>query len=399
MKLAFLLLAALSAAFTAPAGAQSTSGAGRVVVVPLIAQTSTFQSDVTVLNPNGNTITVAVNYYDANNLATAGQQPCANLVIPGNRSVHFSIATQCTLTSPSASHFGMLDPRGRVAGQLLLRLLTRRQLPADRLHDRGLPAAELQQPAVDRSPACARPTAARRSTSRTASRRASTTRSPTRSRCSTGRPGTQVGTPVSGSLQPRQIIRYLDIFAMAGAPPANYSNVRAEFVSTSVRPAEADRLLHAAGERVLLDRLPDRQELWLPGRLHRAVGQHGRGNRRRRRRFSCSPVAPRRSSSRPARRSDCRAPARRPWGSRAAAARRRWTVALCYQDLAGGSVTPFNGVSMSVEFDAVRRSYQAADSVLLTPATYKVGFCVKNSGPLTISNNDWSIGWVDVTPQ
>src|SRR6478752_6908407 len=71
MKPVLLLLAALVAAFTAPAGAQSTSGAGRVVVVPLIAQTSTFQSDVTVLNPNGNSITVAVKSYDANNLATA----------------------------------------------------------------------------------------------------------------------------------------------------------------------------------------------------------------------------------------------------------------------------------------------------------------------------------------
>jgi len=108
MKLALLLLAALGAALTAPAGAQTTSGAGRVVVVPLIAQTTTFQSDITVLNPNPGTITVAVNYYDANNLATAGQQSCANLVIPGNRSVHFSIGTQCTLASPSASHFGML---------------------------------------------------------------------------------------------------------------------------------------------------------------------------------------------------------------------------------------------------------------------------------------------------
>ena len=62
-------------------------------------------------------------------------------------------------------------------------------------------------------------------------------------------------------------------------------------------------------------------------------------------------------------------------------------------------MTPFNGASMSVEFDTVRRSYQAADSVLLSPANYTVGLCVRNTGPLTIGNNDWSIGWVDVTPQ
>lgn len=54
---AFLATALLSAALS-HAIAQTTAGTSATIVVPVIAQTSSFGSEVTVFNPNAATITV-----------------------------------------------------------------------------------------------------------------------------------------------------------------------------------------------------------------------------------------------------------------------------------------------------------------------------------------------------
>jgi hypothetical protein len=46
--------------------------------------------------------------------------------------------------------------------------------------------------------------------------------------------GTQVGNTLSGSLNPFEAFRYLDVFASASAPAGDYANIRAEFTRTSV---------------------------------------------------------------------------------------------------------------------------------------------------------------------
>ena len=397
MKLALLLLAALGAAFALPAGAQSTSGAGRVVVVPLIAQTSTFQSDVTVLNPNGNTITVAVKYYDANNLATAGQQPCANLVIPGNRSVHFSIAAQCTLASPSASHFGMLILEDTAQVNYFYAYSRVGNFQQIGFTTEGFPLPNFSnQPSV------------------VPGLRSTNSGSPIyQSNCFAGSlddpvdyqitlfdgtTGAQLGNPVTGSLGARQIVRYLDIFGQAGVPPGNYSNVRAEFVSLSIGEQKLIGFCTLQENAFFSTDFRIAKSFGFPGgytvRWGSMIGPIGGSAGG----FAfaggvSTVIVPAGASQRLTGTGSASMAVTGGGGPQAV------DVALCYQDQAGGSVTPFNGSSMSVEFDTVRRSYQAADSVLLSPATYHVGLCVKNSGPLTIGDNDWSIGWVDVTPQ
>src|SRR5258705_3998556 len=98
-----LLWAQASCAFaiagfsTAPVCAQTTSGTSATIVVPVIAQTASFGSEVTAYNPNGAAITVDVSFYDAENTAAPGLKTCTQLSLPAGRSVQFSVAGQCAL--------------------------------------------------------------------------------------------------------------------------------------------------------------------------------------------------------------------------------------------------------------------------------------------------------------
>src|SRR5207237_210623 len=72
--------------------AQTTAGTGTTIVFPVTAQTSSFASEVTL--------------FEANNSSTPGTKVCADTSVGANRSVQFSIGTQCPLTA--GSHFGLL---------------------------------------------------------------------------------------------------------------------------------------------------------------------------------------------------------------------------------------------------------------------------------------------------
>ncbi len=102
MILAWLvLLSQFSLAF-----AQTTSGSSATIVVPVIAQTSSFDSEVTAYSPNREAITVDVSFYDAQNTANPGAKACTPLSIGAGASVKFSLTGQCAL--PTRGNFGLL---------------------------------------------------------------------------------------------------------------------------------------------------------------------------------------------------------------------------------------------------------------------------------------------------
>jgi hypothetical protein len=71
---------------------------------------------------------------------------------------------------------------------------------------------------------------------------------------------------------------------------------------------------------------------------------------------------------------------------------------LCYQ-LGTGTITNFVGSAYSIITVSVdRHTVSAAGTVVLSPGTYTVGFCVYNTSTAIISNNDYVNGWVMVTP-
>jgi hypothetical protein len=73
-------------------------------------------------------------------------------------------------------------------------------------------------------------------------------------------------------------------------------------------------------------------------------------------------------------------------------------VGLCYQSDAGGIILNFAGDNFSnQQFRAGRDNYSAISSVVPGANTWKVGFCVQNSGSAPIADNDYVNGWVMVT--
>src|SRR5690348_6756258 len=101
-----VLACALLAPLAAPAFGQTTAGSSATIVVPVVAQTGSFGSEVTVYNPNAAAIVVSPMFYDAQNTGSPGPKPCTSISVGANASVAFTIATQCAL--PAGSNFGLL---------------------------------------------------------------------------------------------------------------------------------------------------------------------------------------------------------------------------------------------------------------------------------------------------
>lgn len=73
--------------------------------------------------------------------------------------------------------------------------------------------------------------------------------------------------------------------------------------------------------------------------------------------------------------------------------------AVCYRIQAGGTVTPFSGNSwVASELQTTATAVPAAGSVTPAANTYLVGACAIGAfNPVTINNNDYVNGWVQVT--
>ena len=108
MKFLRVPVAAIALCWVPIATSQTTMGSDTVIVVPLVADTSHFKSEITVYNPNPTAITVDVEFYEANNSGTPGAKPCSPILVPANRSgSDFVLDGQCALNI-AASHFGSL---------------------------------------------------------------------------------------------------------------------------------------------------------------------------------------------------------------------------------------------------------------------------------------------------
>jgi len=222
----------IAAAGIATAHAQSTAASGSVVVVPVVAQTASYTTEVIVRNPNASPITLNVKFYEANNSATPGLRSCSQLVVAANTSTPFTlggVSPQCTLTN--ASHFGMLVLEDATAPQThQFFAYSRAQTPGGNgFSVEGFPIGAFSAEDADVDGL---------------KRQAA---SPTyQSNCFVGAlseavsyqvllldsGNNLVGLPLSGTLQPFEMLRYLDVFAKAGAPAGDHANVRANFTVT-----------------------------------------------------------------------------------------------------------------------------------------------------------------------
>ena len=224
---AFVILGVALAA----ASAQTTAGSGTVIVVPVTAQTASFASEITVYNPNAGSITLDVAFYEANNSpGGGGGKTCADVVVPANRSVQFTLAGQCML-NPVVSHFGLLVLTD-LAGVNPFYGYARVQNP------QGIGFSVEGFPADNFNDQVSHATGLKKTTGgliyQTNCFVGSLTEPATYTlKLFDDSTGVQIGTTISGSLAAFQQVRYLDVFGPGGvnAAPANYANVRAEFAA------------------------------------------------------------------------------------------------------------------------------------------------------------------------
>jgi len=229
-----LLIAVTLAGGARAAHAQATAGAGSVVVVPLMAETSSYSTEVTVRNPNATPITLNVKFYEATNSSAPGLKACTALTVAALESKPFTLAAQCAPLDPGG-HFGMIVLEDSAAERTnVFFAYSRTQTPGGNgFSAEGFPIGAFSGASAD-AVGLKRQAAA-----------------PVyQSNCFVGalgeavgyqlvlRNGTTnglIGTPMTGTLQPFEMKRFLDVFGPNGANAANtdFSNVRANFTVTS----------------------------------------------------------------------------------------------------------------------------------------------------------------------
>jgi hypothetical protein len=73
-------------------------------------------------------------------------------------------------------------------------------------------------------------------------------------------------------------------------------------------------------------------------------------------------------------------------------------LGLCYRLSSGGIVLNFYGGNFTQHgFTGARQPYTATGSIVLSPNSYLVGLCVRNSSNKPINNNNYVNGWAQVT--
>ena len=236
MRGKWLTLCAIAVATLAAgrAGAQSTLGYGSAIVIPLVAHTVSFDTEVFLHSPlSAAPLTVDVTLVEGTTSAAPGPKSCGQVIIPASGSASFGIATQCALGA--GGHFGYLVVQDSSAEAVnSFYAFSRTQNPqAMGFSVEGFPAGGL-------SAQSQRANGLKRTTSGV----------PYQTNCfvaSFEKPvdyfirlkdstGTNIGTGVSGHLDPHQLVRYLDIFAAAGLA-GDFSNVSAQIVTVNASTA------------------------------------------------------------------------------------------------------------------------------------------------------------------
>lgn len=226
----FLSALVLLAGSAGMAQAQATAASGSVIVIPLVAQTASFSTEIVVRNPNATPITLNVAFYEGLNSGTPGPKACTQLTVAATESKPFLLSSQCPMGV--GGHFGMLVLEDAALQKTnVFFAYSRTQTPGFiGFSVEGYPIGAFSGAPADslglKSQAAA---------------------PGFQSNCFAGalgeavsyqlllRDGTTnalIGGPLTRTLQPFEMFRYLDVFTLAGAP-GDHSNVRANFTVTS----------------------------------------------------------------------------------------------------------------------------------------------------------------------
>jgi hypothetical protein len=210
--------------------AQTTAGTSATIVVPLIAQTGSFGSEVTVYNPNAGAVTVDAAFYDAQNTDSPGLKPCTSLVLSAGGSAQFSIATQCAL--PAVPNFGLLILSEQTGAQRFYGYartqtphgvgFSTEGFPIENFNDQLQHATGLKRLAASAGVPAFQTNCFVGTLGDAVNYEL---------RLFDGTTNAQLGGTLAGTLGAFQQFRYLDVFVAAGVPAGDRSNVRAQFTN------------------------------------------------------------------------------------------------------------------------------------------------------------------------
>ena len=215
----------------------SIDGAGSMMIVPVVAQTVSYSSEVTVRNPYNTTLPVSVFYSGGVGTTAAGLKTCLPLSVPALQSRQFSVAAQCGI--PASGQFGILTLVETAGQPLPFQVYSRTQTPGGNgFSVPAYPAGAIEAPSYGHYVIGLKRQAGAPIYQTNCFAGSTDDPTPYQIRLLDSG-GNQLGGLITGTLQPYQLVRYLDIFAAAGLGMAgDHSNVSAEF-SAGTSPTAA----------------------------------------------------------------------------------------------------------------------------------------------------------------
>lgn len=230
-----LLCVALLSMLPRGAGAQGIDGAGAIVIIPVVVSSASFATHVSVYNPSpfALTATVQVTYFGAPGTTAPGQLSCGSLSISAGHSAEFDFQTQCGLPAPTGGRFGLLqlvsDPT--TVGVVPIVAFSRVSNPQGiGFSVEAFPVGTFEGGAQNAIGLKRQAAAPGYQTNCFIAALAEDV--PGYSIKLFNGAGTQIGNTITHStLAAHAMVRYLDIFAAAGAA-GDFSGVRAEFLNT-----------------------------------------------------------------------------------------------------------------------------------------------------------------------
>jgi len=387
-----------------PAVAQTAFGSSKTIVFPVLANTVTFTSTVTLYNPNGSDVTVGLDFFDANNTAVPGPKPCSDILVPANGTVAFTLASQCTL-DPTTSHFGPLIASDNAGTSEIFGYSRTENNASAGFSIEGFPSENF---ATD--------------TTNVTGLRGSTNVAPThQSNCFVtaqadaitydmnlfdGTTGAQIGSTVSGVLNPFEQFRYLDVFSptVANAPAAtDFSNVRAEFTRTSVGTQQMvafctvqDNATFGADFRIAKAVTPPPPppppppvgELVLAGTWNGTISSLLVGSPRA---FAGTPTAVVLASA-----GSISAYGGGWFARNSSGGAGSLSLGVCYQDQSGPGPITVMGSTTTYSVSGSQTWHYAAGTAALPAGTYNVGLCAQDIGSNALNKNGNTSGFVFV---
>ncbi len=383
---------ALGLALCGSANAQTAFGASTTLVFPVVASTSTFTGHITLYNPGAADVTANLDYFDANNVPTPGAHTCADVVVPANTSIEFTLAEKCTLED--GSHFGILMVSDAAATNALLGYSRTENNNAQGFSIEAFPAANFTS-------AVSHVTGLRSGTTAPGYQTncfAASLEGPTTYdlKLYDGTTGAQLGNTISGSLNAFEQTRYLDVFASAGVPAGDYANVRAEFTRTSLTSLKLagfctvqDSASLGADFRIAKDATLQVVQQPLTSQWQGTLNSLGSNQNTF---VFLGPVA-----------SDIVLVAQATITSSGSgvfavnSGSKSVSVGVCYQNQAGpGPVVPM-GTATAATVTSTPSTVFASGSATVPAATYNVGLCAINPGLNPVNKNGNTIGVVAVS--